>query len=178
MVHGSWVHWHGNVAVIVGECKVLVVGQFGFGGPEALADLVHVPFLGCRDDGDESPDAFSHKTWPAFEVALLDCLYPCADDGGEQAGMIECDKLVCVFAFVEAVGLHNNGVVGIVMVHTLLWDGWWVCLWCGLLVINFDLPLPVCSVSPSAQHRFTSVCDFTAMGVEEHFAACITQRGD
>ena len=27
MVHGCWVHWHVGVAVIVGEHKVLVVGQ-------------------------------------------------------------------------------------------------------------------------------------------------------
>ena len=88
-----------SVAVIVREHKVPVVGQFRFGGLEALVYLVHVPLLGCRDVGDELPDAFSREAWPAFEVALLDRLYPCADDGGEQAGMIECDKLVCVFAF-------------------------------------------------------------------------------
>ena len=150
-----------------------------FGGPKALADLVHVPLLGCRDDGDELPDTFSHKAWwRAFEVALLDCLYPCADDGGEQAGMIECDKLVCVFAFVEAVGLTNNGVVGVIVVHAWLWEGWCACLWCGLLVVKFYLPQSVRSVSPSAQHRFTGVRDFTDMGVEEHFAAYIAQSCD
>ena len=142
-----------------------------------MADLVHVPLLGCRDDGDESPDMFSRKAWQAFEVALLDFFYPRAEDGGEQAGMIECNELVCVFAYVEAVGLTNNGVVGILVVQALLWDGWWVCLWCGLLVVKFDSPQPVHSVSLSTQHLFTGVSDFTAVGVEEHFTPRIVQSG-
>ena len=51
---------------------------------EALVDLIHVTFFGLRDDGDESPDTFSREAWPAFEVALMDGFYPCADDGEEQ----------------------------------------------------------------------------------------------
>ena len=131
-----------------------------------------------RDDRDESPDTVSREAWPAFEVALLDCLYPCADDRGEQAGVIECDELVCVFTFIEAVGLTHNGVVGVVKVLAMLRDGWWVCLRSVLLVVKLDSLQPVCSVSPSAQHSFAGLCDFTSMGVEEYFAARIAQGGD
>ncbi len=113
-------------------------------------DLIHVTFFGLRDDGDESPDTFSREAWPAFEVALMDGFYPCADNGEEHAGMIECDELVCVLAFVEAVGLTEECVVGVIVLYAPWWDSLWVCLWYGLIVFKFDMPQPVCGVSPSA----------------------------
>ena len=66
----------------------------------ALAYLVHVAFRGLRDDRDESSDMFSCEARPAFEVALMNGLYPCADDREEQAGMVECNELVGVVAFI------------------------------------------------------------------------------
>ncbi len=57
-------------------------------------------FLGLWDDGDESSDTLSREAGPAVEVALMNGLYPCADDGEEHAGMIERNELVCVVAFI------------------------------------------------------------------------------
>ena len=76
-------------------------------------------FLGLWDNGDESSDTFSRKAGPAFEVALRDGFYPSADDGEEHAGMIECDELVRVFAFIEAFGLAKEWVVGVVVLSAL-----------------------------------------------------------